>query len=420
MIMLNSRWLQHIQSALRGLLIVVTLGGSLDAAAAANRVAKPKAATRPGPPPGTAWKLVWQDEFEGTSLDTNRWSSISPSPWSYPGFPTRASESNCFLDGDGHLVLRLTRDPDGTVRYHRGLYSGNFQQAYGYFETRAQFSRQPGWWTAVWLSGVPYDEGTDPFVMPQEFDLFEDFYKPKTRNDISHCYHVTAKLSPVVDQGDGKGIGGSSMAARTTIGRVSKGKVVELEEYGGWHTVGLEWTPLEHVFYVDGQETLRQTYREVPITTVPQRVRISSCLRTPKELKKDGAKKAFYGWLEEAAFPDQLAVDYVRVYQQDTGGRTAPSVTVALQSNPAELHLGQPATFVVRAEDRDGTVKTVCLFSKGYIRAEAEADTAGLTCPFTVTNLFEGDNAMIAMARDDHGLVGMSAPLRLHVNAKPR
>ncbi len=373
-----------------------------------------------GPPPGKQWKLVWHDEFEGTTVDTDRWYAASSSPWIYPGFDTRASESNCVLDGSGHLALRLTRDSDGTVRYHRGLYSVSFQQAYGYFETRVQFSRQPGWWTAVWLSGVPYDEGSDPFVMPQEFDIFEDFYKPKLRSDISHCYHVTAKLTNQADQGDGKGIGGSRMADRTTIGRVSAGKVVELEEYGGWHTVGLEWTPLEHVFYVDGQETLRHTYREVPITTVPQRVRISSCVRTPKELKQDGVKKPFYGWLEDAVFPDEVMVDYVRVYQEDTGVRTAPSVTVALQGNPVELRLGQPATFEIRAKDRDGLVETVYLFAKGYIRGEAEAHTAEVAHTFTVSNLFEGENTVIAMARDNDGSVGMSAPLRLHVNAMPQ
>jgi hypothetical protein len=54
------------------------------------------------------------------------------------------------------------------------------------------------------------------------------------------------------------------------------------------------------------------------------------------------------------------------------------------------------------------------------IRADAETDTAGLTHPFTVTNLFEGDNTVIAMARDDDGLVGMSAPLRINATAKPQ
>jgi hypothetical protein len=387
-----------------------------------------------GPPAGKKWRLVWSDEFDGTAIDMQRWQNASPDgKWDYPGFQTRYAAENCALDGKGHLVLSLTRDADGTVRFNNGLQSRTFEQAFGYFETRVQFSTQPGWWTAVWLSGVPYGEGTDTFQSPQEFDIFEDFYKPKVKNDISHCYHATASLSTYKDQGDGKGIGGNDMLSRTNIARCSKGKVVTLERYDGWHTVALEWTPLEHIFYVDGQETLRQNYREVPITTVPQRVWISECLRTPKKLKKDGGHPPFYGFLEDATFPDQLVVDYVRVYEEDYGKKTAPAVTVTLDGKPEEWRQDQPMTFHVHADDRDGTVKKVYLFSSGYIRAEADvpapAPASGwsrlaslfakrghsVDQTFTVTNLFEADNTIIAMAKDCDGLIGLSVPLPITV-----
>lgn len=386
-----------------------------------------------GPPAGRQWKLLWNDEFEGTAIDTQRWQEASPEgKWDYPGFQTKYSDKNCVLDGQGSLVLSLTQDADGTVRFHKGLQSRVFEKAFGYFETRVQFSTQPGWWTAFWLSGIPYGLGTDTFQSPQELDIFEDFGKPKAKSDISHCYHATTSIGYLKDQGDAKGVGSTNMLGRSKIARCSQGKSVTLQEYGGWHTVALEWSPLEHIFYVDGQETYRQSYREVPITTVPQRIWISGCFRTPKKLKKDGGWKPFYGFLEDAKFPDQLVVDYVRVYEEDHGKKSVPTVTVTLDGSEDEYLLGKPMTFRVHADDQDGTVKTIYLFSSGYIRAEMDVAPptdkgsrgsrfANVSAKrghsvhqtFTVTNLFEVSNTVIAMAKDNDGLIGLSAPLRI-------
>ena len=57
------------------------------------------------------------------------------------------------------------------------------------------------------------------------------------------------------------------------------------------------------------------------------------------------------------------------------------------------------------------------LFAKGYLRAEAKLDAAQTDQAFTISNLFEGDNTLIATAVDNDGLVGLSAPVR--VKAKP-
>ena len=260
------------------------------------------------PPAGRKWKMVWNDEFDGTAVDTSKWTRHKKSPWNWPGMKTQESESSLVVK-QGSLTLQLTQDPNGTVRYHRGLQSV-FNTAFGYFETRVQFSREPGWWTAVWLAGVPYDCGADTFVNSQEFDIYEDFYKPKVKNDIQHCYHCSVKCGFGTET---KTTGFGNMLEVSDVNRVSAPKKVILKEYKGWHTVGLEWSPLEHIFYVDGEETLRQSYHDVPMTTVPQHIWISSCLRTnPNKLPKP-----FYGLLDDANFPDRFVVDYVRVYQQD-------------------------------------------------------------------------------------------------------
>jgi hypothetical protein len=203
------------------------------------------------------------------------------------------------------------------------------------------------------------------------------------------------------------------MGGRKEVGRVSSGRTVTLEEYGGWHTVGFEWTPLEHIWYIDGQETLRQTYRDVPVTSAPQIVKIGGVFRVPQKSRKDGGKETHYGWLEDATLPDQLKVDYFRVYDVDHAGKEVPQVTVTLENAEAGTLHGKPATFRVQAGDKDGTVKALYLFSKGYIRAETTVDAATVDQRFTVTNLFPGRNTVIAMAKDNEGRIGMSTPLRV-------
>ena len=370
-----------------------------------------KAAYREGPPADKTWRLIWNDEFEGTALDTVKWNVQPLSPWNWPDIKTQATAENLFLDGQGALVVQLTQDVDGTVR-HPGSINSRFEKAYGYVETRVQFSRQPGWWTAVWMAGYPYDCGVDAFVSSQEFDIFEDFYKPKKLNDISHCYHCSVKLTRLSDdQGDAKGVGEGGILGSTRLGRTSSGRKVVMEEYEGWHTVGFQWTPLEHIFYVDGQETLRQTYHEVPVTNVPQKLWISACLRTPKS-KED---KPFYGRLEEAQFPDRLVVDYVRVYEEDLGARALPKVTLApLGQGPFKA--GDPVPIEVTATAAQGTLTSLLLFSMGRIRAEEAVAGTTVTRTLSVSSLFPGvTNTIIAMARDDTGLVGQSAPVRLEL-----
>lgn len=398
----------------------LAVGGPLDLKNPAIRKAPPPAAPafstvtqagyREGPPADKKWRLVWNEEFEGTALDTVKWNVHPQGTWDWPGIKTSPSLDNLYLDGHGALVLQLTRDPDGTVR-HFGSINSRFEKAYGYIETRVQFSREPGWWTAVWMAGYPYDCGTDCFVNSQEFDIFEDFYKPKVQNDISHCYHCAVKLTRLPDdQGNAKGVGEGLMLSSTRLARTSSGRKVVMENYDGWHTVGFQWTPLEHIFYVDGQETLRQTYREVPVTNVPQKIWISGCLRTPKG--KDD--KPFYGRLDDAQLPDRLVVDYVRIYEEDPD-HTPPQVTLA-PKGPGPFKEGEPVTFDVSATASAGKLDSILLFSMGRLRAEQKVDAAQAQVTFTVSNLFAGaTNTMIAMARDDSGLVGQSAPLRLEL-----
>jgi hypothetical protein len=388
-----------------------------------------------GPPIDRKWKLVFRDEFDGTAIDEATWKPSDYTTWDHPGFKTRLAKENCGLDGEGHLVVRLTQDEDGTIAFNGGLITRDFQKAFGYIETRVRFSTQPGWWGFVCTirNNTLSNYGDDLFENPQEFDVFEDFFKPKAHpfwpedrhHVISQAFHATVGLG-FQDQGDGSGATDhdtrkKNMLAVTAPGRVLRHEYHRLQDYGGWHTVALRWGPLENIFFVDGKETYRTTYKDTPITNVPQKLVVGSVFKTPKPLKRDAEHDAkyppFYGWLEDAKLPDQLVVDYIRWYDEDPGEQSAPAVTLALDGDRSGLVQGRPATFRVNVTDKDGSPISVQLFAKGYLRAEAALDATGAAQTFTITNLFPGANTLIATAVDDDGLVGLSAPLRVTVKS---
>ena len=355
------------------------------------------------PPANKNWKLVFSDEFDGGKLDESKWTHRnSGEAFCWNGAKGLLCEDHADVDGKGNFVIKVTRDADGVYRYHHGVQTkGKFQRTYGYFETRARFSREPGWWGAVWLYGV--EVGPNPFKMGQEIDMFEDFNKPKKKNDFAHNVHFDAQLESAME--NNKRVG---KLDGDTLYRVSRGTNVVVNSWNDFHVVGVEWTPLEYVFYCDGRETFRLDYHEVPVTTQPMHVLISGCFRDPNR-----AKGYQSDYADAAHWPDQLTVDYVRVYEEDLGRRKKPSVTLRLSKPVNIVDQGDEVAFRVAASDGSSTVTNLMLFTNGRIRAEKAAASATFTLP--AKQLYLGENILIAMARDKDGLIGMSEPLTLEV-----
>lgn len=372
----------------------ILLSGMLTILTVTSAASEPGA----GPPGHKRWRLVFSDEFEGEKLDESKWSrSRSSMPaFSWEGARGVLSEDHADVDGKGHFVIKVTRDEDGTYRYHHGINTkGKFQRTYGYYETRARFTRQPGWWGAVWLYGV--EVGPNPFVMGQEIDIFEDFVKPKDKRDFAQCLHFDSQL----DRAPGEHARLGRLDGNTLY-RVSRAQTVLVDDWDAFHVVGVEWTPLEYVLYCNGEETFRIDYTQVPVTTQPMHVLISGCFRQPRR----GSYLGHYG---DAEWPDQLTVDYVRVYEEDPGDRQKPTVSLRMSKPTRVVPAGEDVTFEVAAEKIDGSVTDVLLFVNGRIRGEQAAASATFTVP--ADQLYTGDNVWVAMARDSDGLIGVSEPL---------
>jgi len=222
--------------------------------------------------------LIWADEFDGAELDTAK--------WSYRGLGARKGGVNVKeavrLDGEGHLVITTTKVGG---KYHTGMIGtqGKFEHAFGYWECRVKLQRTIGHWSAFWLQSPTLGKPVgDVAKAGTEIDVFE--YLRKRGDKMQHTLHW---------DGYGKA-------------HKSQGKVVDVPGLGeGWHTVGLEWTKDEYVFFIDGKETWRTTKG---VSHRPEYIILS--------LEAGG----WAGDIGKAKLPDSALFDHVRVYKQRPGG----------------------------------------------------------------------------------------------------
>lgn len=225
----------------------------------------------PPPPEGKAWKLAWNDEFEGERLDETKW-NVPPDGKRRDAFWMRKAIS---LDGKGHLIISTLKEGD---RYIDGCVRtlGTFEHTYGYYVARIQLQEQPGHWSAFWLMGRGVSKVGDEGRDGTEIDIME---KPWLDDRVQQTLHW-----------DGYG------RHHKSAGQVAK--VPGVME--GFHTFSLLWTPEEYVFYVDGKETWR--------------TQAGGVCQAPLYIKLSDEVGKWGGDISKAKLPDRFLVDYVRVY----------------------------------------------------------------------------------------------------------
>lgn len=255
--------------------------------------------------------LVWHDEFDGpagTPPSSEKWAPRHLGP-RRDGINV---EEAARLDGQGHLLITTTRHAPSTTQpaatqpakpeYHTGMIStaGKFEVTFGYFECRCQMQTQPGHWSAFWLQSPTMGKPVgDPASAGVEIDVIEYLATPKYRDRALHTIHW-----------DGYGKEHKSEHMNKPLPGLAE----------GFHTFGLEWTPEEYIFYVDGQETDRM--REA----VSHR---SEYLILSLEIGKWADNIA------DAKLPDSMAIDYVRVWQRKPSAPAGVTLYIAPDGNDA-------------------------------------------------------------------------------------
>jgi beta-glucanase (GH16 family) len=243
-------------------------------------------------PPGIG-PLTFSDEFNGTNLDAKKWMYRANGSRG-EAFNTPAAVSV----GNGGLTIK-TYTQGGTNYSGMIATLGLFEQAYGYFETRARFHTTSGEWSAFWLQSPTM--GTlldDPAHAGVEIDIFEH----RIRDPFDGLVKPTADVSNRSHEA----------LIWNGYGPASKSKVNLTSPLPGlandtWHTFGVSWSTNSYQFYYDDVLVWSET---APISQCAEYIILSS------EVRHDFAgplPAGGYGSL--ATSKTDMQIDYVRVYK---------------------------------------------------------------------------------------------------------
>jgi len=248
-----------------------------------------------------AQALTWNDEFNaaaGTAPNSSKWRfDTGGGGWgnSEHQYYTN-STSNAAHDGNGNMVITARKENPsnyqcwyGTCQYTsaRLLTSGTFSQAYGRFESRIQIPRGQGIWPAFWMLGD--DIGSVGWPQSGEIDVMENVgYEPNTVHGTIH--------------GPGYS-GGSGPGGTYSIGQPFA---------DGFHTFAVDWTPTAITWSVDGVNYQTKTTADTGGN--------EWVFDHPFFMLLNVAVGGTWPGYPDAStqFPQQMKVDYVRVYSGTT------------------------------------------------------------------------------------------------------
>ena len=177
-------------------------------------------------PPG--YNLIWNDEFDGSSLDLTKWSHRSLGPRGL-GYVTESS-----IDVSGGTLKNIihVENIDGIDVACSGMIGtqGKFETKYGYFEIRAKLPKIKGPQSAFWLQSPNYGQVlSDPYSSGMEIDIFE--YVKISPTKIHFTTHWDGYVA--YHKEDYAGI-----------------EYPNIED-DNFHTFGLLWTKDTYEFYVE-------------------------------------------------------------------------------------------------------------------------------------------------------------------------
>lgn len=237
----------------------------------------------------TGYSVVFEDEFDGTELDTEAWKYCN-SGVRRGGY--RAPSQVEVKDGNCVITAEYLEDGEFGAGWYAGDLALRKWYKQGYYEIRCKVNDGGAFWSAFWLMAAhPYEaQYSQGGIGGAELDIFEAncWDDPMARNAVSQTIHCA-------------GVDGVQEGFQSNLVGFFKGKDI----YNEYNTYGLEWTEDEYIFYINGVETCRSTFGN-GTSQVEEEVRVS--LEVPEASKLEA--------LDKANYHSEFIIDYVRIYQK--------------------------------------------------------------------------------------------------------
>jgi beta-glucanase (GH16 family) len=247
------------------------------------------------------WQLVWSDEFDGTNLDTTKWTAFVGNTTGGDVWYTGRTNNVYVANGLLHLVAQ--RESLGHRSYTSGQARTEFKYAkkYGHIEARMKLPPGAGFWPAFWMLGTNYDYPTATSAnWPRcgEIDVFENGgAAPNRVQGTLHCADVR----------------GNDTFINTTL-------VYDFPTPGdsitNFHTYGIQWTSNSITWQIDGQNLRTWTNWGTASGPNAYPAPFNQPFFFLLQLAVTGV--GGYGGSPNTStpFPSEVQVDYVRVYDQ--------------------------------------------------------------------------------------------------------
>ena len=188
-------------------------------------------------------KLVWNDEFNGTKLDTTKWNNDGATgDGGYGNNELQNYQMDYCEVKDGSLIIkpqfetkRNSTTPVKKTYYSTKLWTRNqYSLTYGKVEFRAKLPKGKGTWAACWMLGNQSNYGSWPKC--GEIDILETTSE-LAKTIIPQSIHCT--------RFNGMPTSSGNKYKHTTVSTATS-------EY---HTYGIVWNAKEITFTIDGKET---------------------------------------------------------------------------------------------------------------------------------------------------------------------